>query len=88
MRLGTTVVMICSGKTWRPAARIALVVGSLLTAVNEGSELAAGHLDIATLARVLANFAIPYVVSSLGFLSARGADSDPSAESAIDTPPQ
>jgi hypothetical protein len=46
------------------------VVGTLLSAVNQTGAILGGRLDAATLARLVANFAIPYLVSSIGFLSA------------------
>jgi len=51
------------------ALPIALVVGTVLLAVNQGSALAAGQVDVATALRALANYAIPYVVSSVGYLN-------------------
>jgi len=47
------------------------VVGTLLAVVNQGSELLAGEAGAATLLRMGANYAIPYVVSSVGYLSAQ-----------------
>lgn len=63
------VVLICRGATFRTGSRIALVVGTLLTAVNQGTVLASGHAGAATIFRVVANYLIPYVVSSLGYLA-------------------
>lgn len=61
--------LIVAGATFATAARIALVVGTLLTAVNLGGPILSGRADIGTAARVVANYLIPYVVSSLGVLS-------------------
>jgi hypothetical protein len=47
---------------------VALVVGTLLLAVNQGSDLSSGDLDLGTALRGLANYLIPYVVSSIGYL--------------------
>lgn len=66
---GQCASLIARGRTLRPSARIALVVGTLLTVVNQFAVLASGDHTPATLARVLANYAIPYIVSSVGFLS-------------------
>jgi hypothetical protein len=38
--------------------------------VNQTGTIMGGRLDAATLARLAANYAIPYLVSSIGFLSA------------------
>ncbi|GAB3257836.1 NAD(P)H-hydrate epimerase [Nocardioides dilutus] len=61
--------LIATGATFATAARIALVVGTLLTAVNLGGRILGGQLDATTGARVAANYLIPYVVSSLGLLA-------------------
>lgn len=66
---GQCASLIARGRTVRPSARIALVVGTLLTVVNQFAVLASGDHAPATLARVAANYAIPYIVSSVGFLS-------------------
>lgn len=61
--------LICCGATFATASRIALVVGTLLTIINQGSVLVSGNADAATALRVAANYAIPYAVSSLGYLA-------------------
>ncbi len=45
------------------------MVGTLLTVINQGSVLVSGSADAATALRVAANYAIPYAVSSLGYLA-------------------
>lgn len=60
----------------RPAARIALIVGTLLTLVNQGGVLMSGDVDRMTIMRVAANYAIPYVVSSIGLLASYRVDTD------------
>ena len=61
---------ILSGATRQVALPVALVVGTVLLAVNQGAQLLAGDIDPALVVRALANFAIPYVVSSIGYLNA------------------
>ncbi|MFC5731266.1 nitrate/nitrite transporter NrtS [Nocardioides vastitatis] len=61
---------ILSGRTRHVAAPVALVVGTILLAVNQGSQLLAREVDLVTVLRALANYAIPYVVSSIGYLKA------------------
>lgn len=61
--------LVCRGATFDPSARIAAVVGTLLTLVNQGTVIASGATDWATVLRVVGNYLIPYVVSSIGFLS-------------------
>lgn len=62
--------LLATGRTWRAALPIALLVGTVLTLVNLGDVLLAGTVDPVTAARIAANYAIPYVVSSVGCLSA------------------
>ena len=61
---------IVTGRTRRPALRVAIVVGILLSLVNQTGALLHGQFSVGTVARLAANFAVPYLVSSLGFLSA------------------
>ena len=48
-------VLICRGATFATASRIALVVGPVLTVVNQGAVILAGDLHAPTLLRVAAN---------------------------------
>jgi len=50
---------------------IALLVGTLLSLVNQGSVIATGDDTGATWARVVANFIVPFCVSSAGFYGGR-----------------
>jgi hypothetical protein len=58
----------------RRTVTIAIIVGVLLTAVNQSQVILAGHATAATWARCGANFLIPFVVSNLGLLSGRRRD--------------
>lgn len=62
--------LILRGQTRRPALPVALVVGTLLTVVNQLDVILSGTLSLQLAVRVAANYAIPYVVSSVGFLNA------------------
>lgn len=61
--------LICRGATFATACRIALVVGTVLTVINQGSVLVSGDSGVTTWLRVAANYAIPYVVASVGYLA-------------------
>jgi hypothetical protein len=74
-------LLICRGRTVRPSARIAAIVGTLLTLVNQGDVITSGNVDRTTVVRVAANYAIPYVVSSIGFLASYRIDSGDRATS-------
>jgi formate hydrogenlyase subunit 3/multisubunit Na+/H+ antiporter MnhD subunit len=54
---------------------IAFVVGTLLSLVNQAHVVVQGDADVATWLRVAANYAIPFVVSSLGVIAATRAES-------------
>lgn len=51
--------------------RIALVVGLVLTVINQGSVIAAGDVTIGTWVRCALNFVVPFVVANVGLLSGR-----------------
>lgn len=62
-------VLIAQGATFRTASKIALVVGTLLTVVNQGSVIASGDASLATWVRTVANYVIPSTVASIGYLT-------------------
>ena len=62
-------VLIAKGATFRMASKIALVVGTFLTAVNQGSVIVSGDASLATWVRTVANYVIPYTVASIGYLT-------------------
>jgi hypothetical protein len=55
----------------RRTLRIALVVGIVLTAINQLDVLLSGHVSTATYVKCGLNFVVPFVVSNLGLLSGR-----------------
>ena len=63
-------VLICSGRTKGTAGPVALVVGTLLSAVNEGSVIVGGDVTGTTAIRVATNYTVPYLVASIGYLTA------------------
>ena len=62
--------IVVTGRTRRPALRIALVVGTLLSVVNQTGTVIHAAVSAESALRIAANYAIPYVVASVGFLSA------------------
>lgn len=58
------------GATVRTCAPIAVVLGTVLSIVNQGDVLAAGAGDARTAAKIGANLLIPYLTASLGALLA------------------
>jgi len=63
--------LFARGVTVRTAAKVALLVGTILSLVNQGSTIAAGNATAATWVRVGVNYLVPFLVSSYGFLAAR-----------------
>ena len=57
----------------RRTITIALIDGTLLTLINLGDRLSTGDLDTVTLGRIAANYAVPWIVSSVGYIAARRA---------------
>jgi hypothetical protein len=55
----------------RRTVRIAIVVGIILTLINQSSVIAGGHATAATWVRCALNFVVPFLVSNAGLLSAR-----------------
>jgi hypothetical protein len=56
--------------TLRKTIKIALVVGTILSLINQLSVILDGRANYATWIRVGANYLVPFCVSSTGFLSA------------------
>jgi hypothetical protein len=56
--------------TLRRTLKIAAVVGTLLSLINQGSVIFGGDATVATWLRVGFNYFVPFCVSSSGFLSA------------------
>lgn len=77
--------LILRGATWRVALPVALVVGTVLALVNQGADLSRGNADAGTGVRIVANFLIPYLVSSVGYLS--GSRRDDRAGRGLVVPP-
>ena len=55
----------------RRTVRIALVVGVILTAINQGEVILSGDATAATWIRCGLNFVVPFIVSNAGLLSGR-----------------
>jgi hypothetical protein len=57
----------------RRTIAIALVVGTILTLINQGDRIAAGEIDLVVGLKIAANYVVPWCVSSIGYISARRA---------------
>jgi hypothetical protein len=67
-RYSQAIRMFLGGATVPTAGRIALVVGTWLSLMNQGDLIARGTVPWI---KILLNYATPFVVASLGFLAAR-----------------
>lgn len=61
--------LIVTGTTFHTASRVAVVVGTLLTVVNQTGVILGGEATWVTAVRVVFNYLIPYVVASIGYLA-------------------
>lgn len=79
--------LVLRGATVSVAAPVSGVVGTLLSAVNQGDVLLAGDASAATVIKVGVNYVVPFTVASIGFLGARRAplDGGPGREGVADT---
>lgn len=66
---GEAVVLLMSKPILPRSITIAVIVGTLLSVINQLSVVTAGDATGATWVRVGANYVIPFVVSSIGALS-------------------
>ena len=69
-RLGEMIALFARGATLRPCLPVAAVVGCVLSAINEGARIAAGHTGWPTWVQVGLNVVVPFLVSSYGYLAA------------------
>lgn len=68
------------GHTVRTACPTAVVVGTVLSAVNQGAALLDGQATVGTWLRIAINYMIPFIVASVGYLSARRTRGVPAAD--------
>jgi len=69
-RPGDAARLFVRGITVRPCVPVAAVVGCVLSAINEGTQIAAGQAGWPTWVRVGLNFVVPFLVASYGYLTA------------------
>jgi hypothetical protein len=60
----------------RRTVQIALVVGLILTAINQADVILGGDATAATWIKTGLNFCVPFVVSNLGLLGGKRAEAD------------
>ena len=62
--------LFLGGATARTGWKVSAVVGTVLSAVNQGAVISGGDATWATWVRVGVNYLVPFLVASVGFLSA------------------
>ena len=70
-RIGAAIAYCRRPEHLRRTLRIALVVGLLLTAINQLDVILRGDATAATWVKCALNFVVPFVVSNLGLVSGR-----------------
>jgi hypothetical protein len=63
-------------KHLRRTARIALVVGTILTLINQGDVIIRGEATAITWIKVALNYCVPFIVSNLGLLAGKRAEAE------------
>jgi hypothetical protein len=63
-------VLLVSGATARTCLPIAIVVGTVLSLVNQADVILRGGLDLGVLLKIAINFLVPFLTSSTGALLA------------------
>lgn len=61
----------------RRTVKIALVVGTILTVINQADVIFGGNATALTWVKVCLNYCVPFVVSNLGLLAGRPAAEEP-----------
>ncbi|MEU6587433.1 nitrate/nitrite transporter NrtS [Nocardia sp. NPDC046763] len=69
--------LLLRGATARTAGPTAVVVGTVLSLVNQGGDIASGDVTPATWIRIEVNYLVPFLVASIGWLSARRTSTSP-----------
>jgi len=81
-RAGEAIRLFARGTALRPCVPVAAVVGCVLSAINEGTRIAAGRTGWTTWVQVGLNFVVPFLVSSYGYLTAARLPGGPPPERA------
>jgi hypothetical protein len=64
------VLLVCGAwPNLRRTTGIAIVVGAVLTAINQGDVIAAGDATAVTGVKIALNFVVPFIVSNVGLVT-------------------
>lgn len=86
--LRSTAAHLCDRPAVRRCLVIALVVGTLLTALNHGDALLRGTVDPSLIWKAPLTYLVPFAVSSVGYISGRRARARGEAAPADAPPPE
>jgi SAM-dependent methyltransferase len=75
-RPSQAILLVARGRTARRAFPVTAVVGTVLSLVNQGTMIIGGTATASTWVRVAVNYAGPFIVASVGYLSGRRAPAD------------
>ncbi|MFL5871798.1 MAG: nitrate/nitrite transporter NrtS [Solirubrobacterales bacterium] len=64
----------------RRTIRIALVVGTILTLINQLDVILRGEATAVTAAKAALNYCVPFIVSNLGLLAGKRAEAEDAVE--------
>lgn len=70
-RPGEAALLVVRGRTARTAFPVAIVVGTVLSLVNQGAIILAATATTGTWVRVAVNYMVPFIVASVGYLAGR-----------------
>jgi hypothetical protein len=77
--VGQALSIIMRPEHLRRTLRIALIVGVVLTLINQADVIIGGEANAVTWIKVGLNFCVPFVVSNLGLLAGKRAERGPNA---------
>lgn len=72
--MGDALRIVLRPEHLRRTLTIALVVGTILTAINQADVIAGGDATLVTWIKTAANYCVPFVVSNLGLLAGKRAE--------------
>lgn len=64
------VVLTLRGRTTRVAIPVAVVVGTVISVVNQGDVIIDGQASGITWLRIVINYLVPFIVANVAYLSA------------------
>jgi len=67
----------CRPHVFRRCGGVALVVGTLLSLLNQGDAMLAGRFDTVVALRIVGNYLIPFIVGNLGAMTSVPPREDP-----------